>query len=87
LNWFSKTSIIQWHKVPAVKLAVSAVLWATSVGLFFVDYRLGFAASFALSVLHILLEFPLNWVSIHGIVKSFAGKKKAPVVRKKVRAV
>jgi hypothetical protein len=75
LNWFSKTSVIKWHKVPKKKLIVSVILWGTSVGLFAVDYRLGFAASFALSVLHILLEFPLNCVSIHGIANSFTAKK------------
>jgi hypothetical protein len=81
LNWFSKTSIIKWHQVPGKKLAISLVVWATSVGLFAVDYRLGFAASFALSVLHILLEFPLNYVSIHGVFTALTAKKSVAAKR------
>lgn len=80
-NWFSKTSVIKWHQVPKNKLAISLVVWVTSVGLFAVDYRLGFAASFALSVLHILLEFPLNYVSIHGVFTTLTAKKQVVVKR------
>lgn len=81
LNWFSKTSIIKWHQVPRKKLILSLAVWGTSVGLFAVDYRLGFAASFALSVLHILLEFPLNYVSIQGIFSTFKAKKQGSLSR------
>lgn len=81
LNWFSKTSIIRWHRVPKKKLVFSLLVWGTSVGLFAVDYRLGFAASFALSVLHILLEFPLNYVSIQGVFNALLRRKKSAVVR------
>jgi hypothetical protein len=79
LNWFSKTSIIRWHQVPKKKLVFSVLVWGTSVGLFAVDYRLGFAASFTLSVLHILLEFPLNYVSIQGIVRALFPGKQPPL--------
>jgi hypothetical protein len=78
LNWFSKTSIIKWHQVPKKKLVFSVLVWGTSVGLFAVDYRLGFAASFALSVLHILLEFPLNYVSIQGVFQTLFRRKTQP---------
>ncbi|HZV34024.1 MAG TPA: hypothetical protein VFB72_05560 [Verrucomicrobiae bacterium] len=81
LNWFSKTSIIRWHRVPKKKLVFSLVVWGTSVGLFAVDYRLGFAASFALSVLHILLEFPLNYVSIQGVFSALVRRKKVAEMR------
>ncbi|MDB6023673.1 MAG: hypothetical protein JWQ04_3530 [Pedosphaera sp.] len=77
LNWFSKTSIIKWHRVTKKKLVLSVMVWVTSVGLFAVDYRLGFAASFALSVLHILLEFPLNYVSMQGVFGALKVKKPA----------
>jgi hypothetical protein len=53
LNWFSKTSIIKWHQVEKKKFAFSAVLWVVSLGLYKVDYRLGFAAASVLSVLHV----------------------------------
>ena len=67
LNWFSKTSIIKWHQVEKKKFGFSAILWLGSIALFKVDYRLGFAAAGVLSLLHIVLEFPLNFVSIRGI--------------------
>ena len=76
LNWFSKTSIIKWHQVEKKKFAFSAVLWVVSLALYFVDYRLGFAAVAALSLLHVVLEFPLNFVSIHAIGASFLPKRK-----------
>ncbi|HTV39821.1 MAG TPA: hypothetical protein VMF08_04555 [Candidatus Sulfotelmatobacter sp.] len=76
LNWFSKTSIIKWHQVEKKKFVVSAILWVVSIALYFVDYRLGFAAIFALSVLHIVLEFPLNFVSIRSIAMTVTAKLK-----------
>ncbi len=77
LNWFSKTSIIQWHKMPLVNLGVVLVLWITAVVLYWVDYKTGLTALLFLSFLHVFLEFPLNFHSFVGIVKSLFGKKKA----------
>jgi hypothetical protein len=68
LNWFSKTSIIKWHQVEKKKFAFSAVLWVVSLALYKVDYRLGFAAISVLSLLHVVLEFPLNFVSMRAIL-------------------
>jgi len=76
LNWFSKTSIIKWHQVPKKKFVVSAILWALSLALYAVDFRLGFAAIFALSILHIVLEFPLNFVSMRSIFTAMTAKLK-----------
>lgn len=76
LNWFSKTSVIKWHQVEKRKFVVSIILWAFSIALYAVDYRLGFAAIFALSVLHIVLEFPLNFVSMRSIFAALTGKLK-----------
>jgi len=67
LNWFSKTSIIKWHQVPRARGAAIAVAWAAAVGLYFVDYTLGLSVLYALSVLHVLLEFPLNHQTFVGI--------------------
>lgn len=50
-----------------------------------VDFRLGFAAIFALSVLHIVLEFPLNFVSIRGIFTVMTVKLKPATVLAKKR--
>ena len=66
LNWFSKTSIIRWHQVPARRLIVIGGLWLASVGLYAYDYSLGFKVLFCLSFMHLYLEFPLNHLSIIG---------------------
>jgi hypothetical protein len=74
LNWFSKTSIIKWHQVEKRKFGFSAVLWVVSLALYKVDYRLGFAAVSVLSLLHVVLEFPLNFVSIRSIAGALIPK-------------
>jgi hypothetical protein len=76
LNWFSKTSIIKWHQVEKKKFGFSAVLWVVSLALYKVDYRLGFAAVSVLSLLHVVLEFPLNFVSIRSIFGALMPKPK-----------
>jgi len=77
LNWFSKTSIIQWHKVPFLNLAVVGLLWVASVALYAYDYKTGLHALFFLSFLHVFMEFPLNVQSIKGIIASL-GEKFSP---------
>lgn len=69
LNWFSKTSVIKWHQVPKLQLGVVLVLWAISVGLYFYDYGLGLRCLYLLSLLHVFLEFPLNYHTFIGISK------------------
>jgi len=73
LNWFSKTSVIQWHKVPKTTLAIVAVLWVASILLYAYDYMAGLKWLFLLSFLHVLLEFPLNYRSIIGIGQEIKG--------------
>jgi hypothetical protein len=67
LNWFSKTEIIRWHKVPKIRFVVVIVLWLASLALYKYDYAVGLRWLFFLSFCHVLLEFPLNFVSIKGI--------------------
>jgi hypothetical protein len=74
LNWFSKTSIIKWHQVEKKKFVSSGILWVVSLALYKVDYRLGFAAVAVLSLLHVVLEFPLNFVSIRAILGALLPK-------------
>jgi len=86
LNWFSKTEIIKWHKVPAKWLAVVIVLWVFSVLLYIYNYKTGLMALYFLSTLHVFLEFPLNYRSVIGIgeeLGSLAGIRKAVVVKNK----
>jgi hypothetical protein len=69
LNWFSKTEVIKWHQVPKVRLIAIAALWLFSLGIYAYDYALGLQWLFFLSFSHVLLEFPLNYLSIVGIGK------------------
>ena len=69
LNWFSKTEVIRWHKVPKIRFAAVIVLWIGASVFYTYDYSLGLSILFFLSFSHVLLEFPLNIVSIVGIGK------------------
>jgi hypothetical protein len=71
LNWFSKTSVIGWHRVSKKKLIGAVVIWLASIALYSINYRVGLLALLFLSLLHVVLEFPLNYVSIAGIVSGF----------------
>lgn len=67
LNWFSKTSILKWHEVSRLRWAAILSLWSLSVAIYAIDYRLGLTVLFALSMAHVLLEFPLNYKAVWGI--------------------
>jgi hypothetical protein len=67
LNWFSKTSIIKWHEVPKARSVAILGLWLVSLAIYAWNYQLGFVVLYFLSVLHVLLEFPLNHQSFVGI--------------------
>ncbi len=69
LNWFSKTEVIRWHKVPKRRFVAVIILWITSLALYGYNYALGLRWLYFLSFCHVLLEFPLNMVSITGIGK------------------
>jgi len=77
LNWFSKTSVIQWHKVSKKVLGGVVAIWVISVALYMYDYAIGLKWLFLLSFLHVMLEFPLNFKSFAGIgeelMKRFKG--------------
>lgn len=75
LNWFSKVSIIGWAKNTSKgKMLFIILIWLCSIGLYCYDYRIGLSALFFLSLLHVILEFPLNILSIYGI-SSFIKRK------------
>lgn len=60
LNWFSKTSVIKWHRVEKWQLATIVALWLCAVGLYLSDYARGMRWLAFLSFAHVLLELPLN---------------------------
>ncbi|WP_296386612.1 hypothetical protein [Winogradskyella sp.] len=68
LNWFSKTSIIGWKaSLSSSRMKYIVFLWICSVGLYLYDYVTGLIALFFLSLLHVVLEFPLNITTIKEI--------------------
>jgi len=67
LNWFSKTKVIGWGKDSKNYASLIIFIWLASVVLYLADYRTGLVALYFLSLLHVLLEFPLNHRSIIGI--------------------
>jgi hypothetical protein len=70
LNWFSKTSVIRWHDVPKKWLVAIIIIWIASVALCAFDYVIGLQALLLLSMLHVFLEFPLNFRAVQGIYGS-----------------
>ena len=78
LNWFSKTSIIGWSKLLSkTKFALIFLLWMGSIFLYWYDYKTGYIVLFFLSILHVVLEFPLNITSIKGIISKIKISPKA----------
>jgi hypothetical protein len=73
LNWFSKTSVIKWYAVPKKWLISIVLIWVFSVALYAYDYVTGLKALLFLSMLHVFLEFPLNFRSFQIINTSIKG--------------
>lgn len=67
LNWFTKTSVIGWSRIPRSRGIAIVALWLAAVGLYAWNYLLGFVVLYSLSVLHVMLELPLNHHSFAGI--------------------
>jgi hypothetical protein len=64
LNWFSKTNVIRWHEVSRNWILITLILWIASIALYAYDYKIGFLALAFLSIIHVFLEFPLNFKTI-----------------------
>lgn len=64
LNWFIKADIIGWIRMPTRRLAAIAAASAAGTALYFYNYAAGFMVLLLLSLLHILLEFPLDSIAI-----------------------
>ncbi len=73
LNWFSKTSIIKWHQVEKKYLFATLAVWLIAIGIYARDYETGLKFLFFLSVLHVFLEFPLNFKTFIDIGKEVKG--------------
>jgi len=67
LNWFSKTSIIRWHEVPRIRIIGIVAAWLGIIALYGHDYTIGISLLYIVSLVHVLLEFPLNHKTFAGI--------------------
>jgi hypothetical protein len=64
LNWFIKSDVIRWAEIPRLRLALVIAASAASTALYFYDYAFGFTILLALSLVHVVLEFPLNSLAL-----------------------
>ncbi len=77
LNWFSKTGIIGWHKIPRQRMIWIAVIWTSAVLLYWWKFEIGFYVLLLLSLMHVFLEFPLNRITFTGIFSGLATNKRS----------
>jgi hypothetical protein len=56
--------VIRWAEIPRPRLALVAAASAASTALYFYNYAFGFTVLLALSLVHVVLEFPLNTLAI-----------------------
>ena len=77
LNWFIKADVIRWAEVPKARLATMIAASAASTALYFYDYAFGFTFLLALSLIHILLEFPLNGLALRQLGAAVQGAVRA----------
>lgn len=70
LNWFSKTTTIKWHKnLTTGRTITIMLLWIIMLALFYYDFKTGFIVSLFFSFLHVILELPLNMLSIREVLR------------------
>jgi hypothetical protein len=82
LNWFSKTSIIKWHQIPKRSMAIILLLWVASLALYWYNYEIGLQYLYFASLVHVVLEYPLDHRTFIGIgqeLKALVTGKKAVV--------
>lgn len=70
LNWFSKTSLIKWHKSLKKNTTIGmAMIWLLIVVLYFINFKLGLLIAVLFSYTHVFLEFPLNIRTVSTLFK------------------
>jgi hypothetical protein len=81
LNWFIKAEAIRWNAMSRGRIALVAAASAASTALYFYDYAFGFTVLLALSLAHIVLEFPLNSLALRQLGAAVAGSAMKAVQR------
>ena len=74
LNWFIKADVIRWSKMPRPRLIAVVALSVAATGLCFYDYALGITVLLLVSLMHVLLEFPLDTIAIRELFALAAGR-------------
>jgi len=74
LNWFGKAELLEWHRIPARSWAVIGTLYAAAMGLYLWNFEVGFLVVNFLSLLHVLLEFPLDFQAIRFVTGKWIGR-------------
>lgn len=71
LNWFSKTTVIKWHKNINRRNGTAIVaIWMVSLIVYFYSITWGLLLSLFMGFLHVILEFPLNMYSLRELFKN-----------------
>lgn len=70
-NWFSKPTVIQWHRISARRWLLILGVWAWAVAVYAYDYVAGFILLLTLSFAHVVLEFPLNHLSFKQLLSGW----------------
>jgi hypothetical protein len=78
LNWFIKVDVIRWAAVPKSRMAAIVLLSLSATGLYFYNYTYGFMVLLLLSLIHVLLEFPLNSISLRQLGGALGRSSKRP---------
>lgn len=81
LNWFTKTSVIGWNRIPRARAAAIVALWLAALAVYAWDYLVGFVVLYTLSVLHVMLELPLNHRTFASIGRALASPLLAPAAQ------
>jgi hypothetical protein len=72
LNWFSKTELLQWHRIARVRVYPMIAIYLGALALYAYDYWLGFFVLQFLAFLHVIAEFPLDLKVIQGVLMARA---------------
>ena len=86
LNWFIKVDVIRWADVPKLRLALVIAASAGTTALYFYNYAWGLILLLVLSFSHVLLEFPLNALSLRQLGGAAAGGLHAAFAGRNVEA-
>ena len=80
LNWFGKAELLEWHKIPGRTWTVIGIIYAVLMAISWWNFTAGFLLVNFFSLLHVLLEFPLDWQAIRFVTRNWRGKREpAPI--------